>query len=123
MNMLDQIAVRLQPSRKMLVICTVTSFILCVLFSVLAGAVVGRSYPKAIPLLVIIPMLGLTTCWGLFCIAYWYAPGKGPLSPEVLRRKHWLVALYGRFFRSVAPVFLLVWFAAPVIFLVLVLVE
>ncbi len=123
MDWLDQIAARLQPQKKMLFIGTLLSIILFALLPVLAGTLSGRLYPKAMWAIAIIPVLGMTTCWGLFCIAYGYAPGKGPLSPEVLRRKHWLLALYGRFCRLVALVFWLVWFLAPLIFLVIVLVE
>lgn len=121
MNWIDQLATRLQPFRKRLVIGTFVSFFLCVVFPIVTGAVVGPTFPKAASGSVIIPMSGMTTCWGLFLIAYWYAPGKGPMSLEVLGRKHWILALYGRFFRLFSPVVLLVWFLAPVIAVVMML--
>lgn len=119
MNSFDQIATRLQPYRKRLVAGTFVSFVLFPLLPLLVSLAVGQPSPRLFLLSSLVPMFGFTWLWGLLCIAYWYAPGKGPVSLEVLRQRHWLIALYGRVFRVVAPAFLLVWFLSPVIVVVL----
>jgi len=116
----DQIAARLQPYRKRLVVVTFVSLFLCPLIHLLLSWAVGKPSSRLLFLLVLVPMIGFMWSWGLFWIAYWFAPGKGPMSLEVLQKRHWLIALPGRFFRLVAPAYLLVWFLSPVIFYVLV---
>jgi hypothetical protein len=83
----------------------------------------GLTSATAFSISVTIPLLGMTWSWGLFCIAFWFAPEKGPANLEVLQRRHWIVWLYGRLFRYVAPAFLIVWFLSPFMVLGLFLLE
>jgi hypothetical protein len=114
MQTLDKIAARLQ-SFKIVISLFLGSVLSMLLFAFSASPSISLS-----PLL---PMFGMMTCWGLLGIAYLFAPGKGPLSPQILARKQGFFALHDRCMRFIAPGFFLLWFLAPAMVLLIRLIQ
>ena len=102
MKMLDRIAARLQP---LMVVLFIGAVLCMLLFAVSAS--------PAFPLSPLVPLYAMTSFGGLLGVAYWFAPGRGPLSPEVLQHKRGIMGLSERILRFIAPGFLFVWFLWP----------
>ena len=104
MKMLDHLSARLQSFK-----------ILLFIGAVICMPLFAFSVSPSFSLSPLVPLFTMTTCWGLLLVAYWFAPGRGPLSPEILQHKQGLTGFFDRFLRFIAPSFLVVWFLLPLV--------
>jgi hypothetical protein len=106
MKMLDTIAARLQSF--VVVVCLFLGALASMVFFAFTASPTISFSP-------FVPMFGMTACWGFLAVAYLFAPGRGPLSPEVLAQKMGLWGFHGRCMRFVAPPFLLLFILSPLL--------
>ncbi|MFO0969496.1 MAG: hypothetical protein U0793_28395 [Gemmataceae bacterium] len=108
MRWFDRLSARLQPYRNTLFLALVAALLLYLPIPLVLAWTFGMDVLALLCVCVLFAAFGWLSL--LYCVAYWFAPGRGPASPEVLRESHWIIALYGRCFRFFAPLLLPVMF-------------
>ena len=112
MNRIEQLAGCLLPYRLLLLVGALLSMLTASASPLIAEWWPWSSDPNVV-LIAMIPTFGGTSCWGLLCLAHWYAPKQGPLNLERLRHRQDIMVLFDWPMRYIAPVLLLIWFVCP----------
>ncbi|HPA19280.1 MAG TPA: hypothetical protein PLU30_16150, partial [Verrucomicrobiae bacterium] len=115
MNVIDKLAARLQRLRKLLIVITILLIGFCTLIAVRMGPSGSAVFCHP---LTFIAQIAFTWCWGLFCVAAWYAPSTGPLCAERLNPEKPVLSLIVRLLRVVALIALALWILSPFVLLI-----
>ena len=112
---IEDLALRLIPYRKWMLISFLISLILVMPISIFLTV-----YLKT-PIFFFIGgfllTLGFTWSWGLFLISLWYNPNGGLLTFEKIKEINPIFQWQASLMRYCAPFFLIIWFLSPVIVL------
>lgn len=110
---IEHLAEILIPYRKWMII----AFIIAAIIPMPASGYLTSLFkqPLFFSLGISIMFIGISWSWGLFLISFWYNPKGGPLSLEKIKTTHPLLRKHSHTMRYLAPCFLLLWFAFPIL--------
>lgn len=110
---IERLAVQLIPWRKWMLV----AFLLCGLLPMPTTIALASwtKQPAVIFAGSVVTAAGFAWPLGLFLISYLFAPQTGLLTPDQIRKSHPLIRWHRHIMRHMAPLFLGVWFCAPLL--------